>query len=131
MINKNLPRFIDLSSQKGYEPILTEKSIKKFALKDDGFYKIKPRTEYPVCWSYPDGYECRYAVKGRALHVTHDNLNKVWLDVYPGIFNGSLLESYEVLIKGDKVESYRRDYPDAQTGFTGMRYLSTSGRKFP
>jgi hypothetical protein len=109
---------------------LTEKSIKKFALKDDGFYKIKSRTEYPVCWSYPDGYECRYSVKGRALHVTHDNPNKVWLDVYPGIFNGSLLESYEVLIRDNKVESYRRDYPDAQTGFTGMRCRSTSGHEF-
>jgi hypothetical protein len=109
---------------------ITEKSIKKFALKDDSFYKIKSRTEYPVCGSYPDGYECRYSVKGRTLHVTHDNPNKVWLDVYPGIFNGSLLESYEVLVKGDKVESYRRDYPDAQTGFTGMRCRSTSGRGF-
>ncbi len=104
-----------------------------FALKDDGFYKIKSRTEYPVCWSYPDGYEIRYSVKGRTLHVTHDNPNKVGLDVYPGIFNGSLLESYEVLIKGDKVESYRRDYPDAQTGFTVPRYRSyrsTSGHGF-
>ncbi|HEY9205738.1 MAG TPA: hypothetical protein VIO58_07425 [Candidatus Methanoperedens sp.] len=96
------------------------------AFKDAGFYKIKPRTEYPVCWSYPDGYECRYAVRGRALHVTHDNPNKVWLDVYPGIFNGSLLESYEVKVRNGKVESYRKDYPDMQTGFTIPRYRSRS-----
>jgi hypothetical protein len=61
---------------------------------------------------------------------SYDNPNKVWLDVYPGIFNGSLLESYEVLIRGDKVESYRRDYPDAQKGFTGMRYCSALGHGF-
>jgi hypothetical protein len=60
----------------------------------------------------------------------HDNPNKVWLDVYPGIFNGSLLESYEVLVRDNKVESYRRDYPDAQTGFTGMHCRFTSGRGF-
>lgn len=123
---KNFPRFIDLSSEKGYEPILTEKSIKKFALKDDGFYKIKPRTEYPICWQYPDGYECRYAIKGRTLHVTYDNPNKVWLDVYPGVFNGSLLESYEVVVRNDKVESYRKDYPDKQNGFTIPRSRSRS-----
>lgn len=114
---KNEPQFIDLSSDKGYEPILTEKSIKKFALKDDGFYTIKPRTEYPMRWLYPDRYEFRYSAKGRTLHVTRDNPNKVWLDVYPGVFNGSLLESYEVIIKNSKVESYRKDYPDRQTGF--------------
>lgn len=114
---KNVPCFIDLSSEKGYEPILTEKTIKKFAIKDDGFYIIKPRTEYPMCWLYPDGYECRYSAKGRTLHVTHDNPNKVWLDVYPGVFNGSLLESYEVIVRNDKVESYRKDYPEKQTCF--------------
>ncbi len=43
-----------------------------------------------------------------------------------GNFNGSLLESYEVLIRDDKVESYRRDYPDAQTGFMEMRCHATS-----
>ncbi len=64
--------------------------------------------------------------KGRTLHVTRDNLNKVWLDVYPGVFHGGLLESYEVLIRDNKVESYRRDYPDAQTGFTVPRYRFTS-----
>ena len=62
------------------------------------------------------------------ISSTHDTPNKVWLDVYvyPGIFNGSLLESYEVVIKNNKVESYRKDYPDAQTGFTGMRCRSNS-----
>ncbi len=103
---------------------------KKFALKDDGFYKIKPRTGYPVCWSYPGGYEIRYFFKGRTLHVTHDNLNKVWLDVYPGVFHDRLLESYEVLIRDNKAESYGRDYTDAQTGFTVPCYRFSSGYGF-
>ncbi len=60
------------------------------------------------------------------LHVTHDNPNKVWLDVYPGVFNGSLLESYEVMVRNKKVEAYRKDYPDMQTGFTIPRYRSRS-----
>ena len=58
--------------------------------------------------------------------MTRDNPNKVWLDVYPWVFYGSLLESYEVLIRDNKVESYRRDYPDVQTGFTVPRYRSIS-----
>lgn len=68
----------------------------------------------------------KIGVKGRTLHVTHDNPNKVWLDVYPGVFNGSLLESYEVMVRNDKVESYRKDYPDKRTGFTIPRYRSRS-----
>ncbi len=68
----------------------------------------------------------KIGVKGRTLHVTHDNPNKVWLDVYPRVFHGRLLESYEVLIRDNKVEAYRKDYPDTQTGFTVLRYRSIS-----
>jgi hypothetical protein len=46
------------------------------------------------------------------------------------VFYGRLLESYEVLIRDNKVESYRRDYPDVQKGFTVPRYRSNSGREF-
>jgi hypothetical protein len=76
------------------------------------------------------GTEHRFTIKGRTLHVTRDNPNKVWLDVYTWVFYGSLLESYEVLIADDKVESYRRDYPDAQMDFTVLRCRSASGHGF-